>query len=458
MSEIKQIPLSEVQKHNTQSDLWIIIHHNVYDITTYIEDHPGGIESLVEVGGQNSTVAFEDVGHSEEARETMEKFLIGRLEGAVDEEDEDAGLPTPKPDLKAKSKDQDFKSKALIITAGRAGLKVLSLGSALYLGYEVYSRSPKIGWLQVQDGGFWKGVLISSIVTLSVATRVGLYLQNALAISHKSPYSYPSHFKPSIQIAKPITKVKGYLQPETYQKLPLIKKEKLSSNTYRLTFKLPREDTILGLPIGQHISIRAVIDGKSVSRSYTPVSNNSDPGELRLVIKMYPDGLLTGKYLEHLKVGDEIEVRGPKGAMRYRKGMVKKIGMVAGGTGITPMYQLIRAICEDPTDTTSITLLYGSNTEEDILLREELDEFEKKHPEKFRVHHVLSKPSPGWTGGVGYITKETVKEKFPEPSNDSKALLCGPPGMINAMKTNLVELGWQKPRAVSKLPDQVFSF
>ncbi|KAA8577085.1 hypothetical protein MFRU_023g00290 [Monilinia fructicola] len=458
MSEIKQYSLSEVQKHNKKSDLWIIVHHNVYDVTNYVEDHPGGIDSLVEVGGQNSTVAFEDVGHSADARETMESYLIGRLEGAPEEDDEDTGLPIPKPDLTAKSKDQDFNSEAPIITVGRAGLKLLSVGSALYLGYEVYSRSPKIGWLQVQDGGFWKGVLISSIATLSVATGIGLYLEKALAIPHKTPYSYPSHFKPTIRIAKPITKVKGYLQPENYQKLPLIKKEKLSSNTHRLTFKLPKDDTILGLPIGQHISIRAEIDGKTVSRSYTPISNNSDPGVLRLVIKMYPDGLLTGKYLEHLQVGDEIEVRGPKGAMRYRKGMVKEMGMVAGGTGITPMYQLIRAICEDPTDHTSVTLLYGNNTEEDILLREELDNFEKKYPENFRVHHVLSKPPPGWTAGVGYVTKDMVKEKFPGPSNDSKVLLCGPPGMVNAMKTTLVELGWQKPRAVSKLPDQVFSF
>lgn len=103
---------------------------------------------------------------------------------------------------------------------------------------------------------------------------------------------------------------------------------------------MPTESTILGLPIGQHISIRTEIEGKPVSRSYTPVSNNSDPGELRLVIKIYSDGELTGKDLKNLQVGDQVEIRGPKGAMRYRKGMVKEIGMVAGGTGIIPMYQV----------------------------------------------------------------------------------------------------------------------
>jgi len=80
-------------------------------------------------------------------------------------------------------------------------------------------------------------------------------------------------------------------------------------------FKLPKEDSILGLPIGQHLSIRGNANAKTVSRSHNPVSNNSDAGELRLVIKVYPDGQLAGGYLEDLNVGDDVEFRGPKGAM-----------------------------------------------------------------------------------------------------------------------------------------------
>ncbi|MDE9440018.1 hypothetical protein EWS82_13140, partial [Staphylococcus xylosus] len=110
--------------------------------------------------------------------------------------------------------------------------------------------------------------------------------------------------------------------------------------------------------------IKAAIDGADVSRSYTPVSNNTDLGRLELVIKCYPDGLLTGKYLANLKVGDKVLFRGPKGAMRYKRGLCKKIGMIAGGTGITPMYQLIRAICEDDKDTTEVSLILANRTED----------------------------------------------------------------------------------------------
>ncbi|KAH8654945.1 cytochrome b5 reductase-like protein [Tricladium varicosporioides] len=458
MGEAKQVPLSEVQKHQSKEDLWIIIHHNVYNVTKYLEDHPGGADSLLEVAGQNATVAFEDVGHSEDARETMAQFLVGRVEGMSEDDDEDQQLSMPKPSLNLKPEDTDFHTKTTIITFGRTILKLALAGSAVFLGYEAYARTPRIGWLHHDNGGFWKGVVLSSIATLSVASGAGLYFEKKMSKSFKTPYSYPAHIKQSIHIAKPITKAKGYLKPNEYQKLPLVQKDKLSSDTFKFVFKLPTESTILGLPIGQHISIRTEINGKPISRSYTPVSNNSDPGELRLIIKCYPNGELTGKYLQHLNVGDEVEIRGPKGAMRYRKGMVREIGMVAGGTGITPMYQLIRAICEDPTDKTHVSLLYGNKSEPDILLRDQLDEFARKYPENFEVHYVLSDPSERWLHSKGYITKSMVKERFPEPGENTKALLCGPPGMVEALKKSLVELGWDKPRAVSKLPDQVFCF
>lgn len=296
------------------------------------------------MAGEDSTVAFEDVGHSADARETMASFLIGRLEGAVEEDDEEPALPMPKPDFGKKGEDSDFSSESTVVAVGRSALKVALAGSAIFLGYEVSARVPRIGWLHPQHGGFWKGVLISSIATISLAGAGVLYIEKALGANNKTPYSYPAHFKPKVHIAKPVTKVKGFLKAEEYQKLPVIQKDKLSSNTYRFVFKLPTEKTILGLPIGQHISIRTELDGKPISRSYTPVSNNSDSGELRLVIKIYDDGELTGKYLRNVEVGDEVEVRGPKGAMRYRKGMVKEIGMIAGGTGITPMYQVWNAV------------------------------------------------------------------------------------------------------------------
>ncbi|KAL3424852.1 oxidoreductase NAD-binding domain-containing protein [Phlyctema vagabunda] len=478
MAELKEISMSEIAKHNTKNDLWLTIHGKVYDVSDYLEDHPGGIEALVEVAGQDSTVAFEDIGHSEDAREQLAEFIIGRLDGHEDDEHKQPSTqklpkPTPQvPNFHANQSGGDKKSVALRASILTGKLSITAL--VAFAGYQVCSRGSQnfiptgkalqrlqlgniSSWLNVQNGGFAKGVVVSSVGSLSVLGYLVNWIQKQMP-TNKHPYAFPPHFKPKVNPIKPVTRQVGFLKPQQYQKLPLIEKKQLSSNSTLLVFKLPSESMVLGLPIGQHVSIRAEINGKTVSRSYTPVSNNSDPGVLRLVIKMYPGGALTGGYLQDLKVGDEVEFRGPKGAMRYRRGIAKQICMVAGGTGITPMYQLIRAICEDPRDNTEIKLLYGNNDESDILLREELDGFAQKYPHNFQYQSVLASPSSSWNGLKGFISKDLCQSTFPQPSADVKVLLCGPPGLINAMKTSLPQLGFEKPSAVSKLTDQVFSF
>src|ERR1700712_251548 len=85
--------------------------------------------------------------------------------------------------------------------------------------------------------------------------------------------------------------------------------------SYRFT--LPRPIDILGLPIGQHISLAAPIDGKEVLRSYTPISSDDTPGYFDLLIKSYPTGNIS-KHVATLKVGQTMKVRGPKGAMVYK--------------------------------------------------------------------------------------------------------------------------------------------
>ncbi|KAJ5880402.1 uncharacterized protein N7473_011455 [Penicillium subrubescens] len=71
--------LEEVQEHNKTDDVWIVLHNKVYDITRYLEDHPGGSAILFEVAGTDATEAFEETGHSDEARKELEKYHIGDL-------------------------------------------------------------------------------------------------------------------------------------------------------------------------------------------------------------------------------------------------------------------------------------------------------------------------------------------------------------------------------------------
>ncbi|KAJ5102696.1 hypothetical protein N7532_003225 [Penicillium argentinense] len=71
--------LQEVQKHNKPDDVWIVRHNKVYDVTKYMDDHPGGSSILIEVAGTDATEAFEETGHSEEARDELVKYHIEDL-------------------------------------------------------------------------------------------------------------------------------------------------------------------------------------------------------------------------------------------------------------------------------------------------------------------------------------------------------------------------------------------
>lgn len=82
MSETKAkriITLEELKQHKDGKSLWMAIHDKVYDVTKFLEEHPGGEEVLLEQGGSFATEAFEDVGHSTDARELMEQYEIGEL-------------------------------------------------------------------------------------------------------------------------------------------------------------------------------------------------------------------------------------------------------------------------------------------------------------------------------------------------------------------------------------------
>ncbi|KAI1826998.1 cytochrome b5 [Xylaria intraflava] len=75
----REFTFQDVAEHNTKKDLFLVIHDKVYDTSKFVDEHPGGEEVLLDVGGQDATEAFEDVGHSDEARETLEKFLVGSV-------------------------------------------------------------------------------------------------------------------------------------------------------------------------------------------------------------------------------------------------------------------------------------------------------------------------------------------------------------------------------------------
>ena len=236
--------------------------------------------------------------------------------------------------------------------------------------------------------------------------------------------------------------------------LKLIEKEQVTSNTVRFRFELPSPEHIIGLPVGQHVTV--TIDG--VSRPYTPITSDADKGFMDLLVKVYDKGELTQK-LNSVTVGSTVAFEGPSGLVTYSargefstlnpatgvvsKKACKNIAMIAGGTGITPMLQVIRQIFSDVGDTTRVSLLFANVSSADIILKKELDELAAAH-KNLSVHYTIDKQEPNWTGDVGYVSIDMIekckllydntgffKKLFSSSdANDTAVLICGPPVML----------------------------
>ena len=233
-----------------------------------------------------------------------------------------------------------------------------------------------------------------------------------------------------------------FLHPSQWKPLQLVDKKHLTHNTRRFRFVLPHEDQQLGLPVGQHITLKATLpDGTTVMRPYTPTSEGYQRGYVDFVIKIYPQGRMT-QAMDALEIGDSLHFKGPKGSFNYLPRSKKAYGMLAGGTGITPMYQLMQAILKDPNDPTSVSLIFANVSEDDILLRDEIEAMVKRNPDRLHVHYVLNEAGPQWEGGRGFITQEMIKEYLPAPGDDVMVLRCGPAPMMKAMEGHLSGLGY----------------
>uniref|UniRef100_A0A7N0ZUG1 NADH-cytochrome b5 reductase n=1 Tax=Kalanchoe fedtschenkoi TaxID=63787 RepID=A0A7N0ZUG1_KALFE len=237
-------------------------------------------------------------------------------------------------------------------------------------------------------------------------------------------------------------KPKGVLDAENFKPFKLVEKQQLSHNVAKFKFELPTPTSVLGLPIGQHISCKGKdAQGEDVIKPYTPTTLDSDVGYFELVIKMYPQGRMSHHFRE-MRVGDYLDVKGPKGRFKYQPGQVRAFGMIAGGSGITPMFQVARAILENPKDKTMVHLIYANVTYDDILLKEELDGLTSKYPGRFKIYYVLNQPPEIWNGGVGFVSKEMIEAHLPAPASDIQILRCGPPPMNKAMAAHLDSLGY----------------
>jgi cytochrome-b5 reductase len=322
-----------------------------------------------------------------------------------------------------------------------------------------------------------KRIFLSSYSATTTLLLSALYSTSHSRMS-KAMYEPPSlSGKPFKSLVPP-----GQCQfTDDWTSVPLLERINVSksSNSYVLRFG-PLPDKSLPLNLSTCACILAKTDKKnnddddgkvtSVIRPYTPVSTNNLNGYFDLLIKDYgpsnaeSGGGLSNHLCSTMNVGDTIDFKHIKFNIKiqYPEFSSKKIIMLVGGTGITPMIQALHAILGDnENNDNEVVMLYGSRTEDDILGRTLVDSWAKQYPKKFKsIVHVLSdeKEKSDTESEVknnniryGYINQKLIEESASlinasptttctdadsnNEANDDDVIIfvCGPPPMYNAL-------------------------
>ena len=171
---------------------------------------------------------------------------------------------------------------------------------------------------------------------------------------------------------------------------------------------------------------------------------------MTFLIKKYPSGKGSGK-MHSLVPGDTMSFR-TLHEFDYKPNAYPSMTLIAGGSGITPIFQLCNAILSNPADQTKLSLVYANNSPEDILLRHEFDQLEQQYRGRFRALYTVS-TRKGPSGlededpslQVGYVTKALLQSAMASGvpgTGNGKVLVSGPPAMTEAVAGAKGGFGW----------------
>lgn len=179
----------------------------MYDVTEYVRDHPGGPEALNEVAGTDATSAYEDVGHSEDAREIMHSFLVGVIDGALDSE------PAKAPKVQIVHRGDTQKPAKSSLLTPQVEVAGFAISFAVLVWFiRTTHLLPAPSTLHLSQGGFPLGFMCASGVSAAVAI-VG-YRQWSKAMSFGGNYTrFPAHMHATNAVARP-NHPAGVLRPQ----------------------------------------------------------------------------------------------------------------------------------------------------------------------------------------------------------------------------------------------------
>ncbi|NXJ79212.1 NB5R4 reductase, partial [Trogon melanurus] len=437
-----EVTEDELAKHNKKEDCWICIRGFVYNVTPYMEYHPGGEDELMKAAGADGTDLFDQVHRWVNYESMLKECLVGRM----------AVKPIAAP------KGEGFKSEIISIMLYCKKVCIFVLLCFLLYSYDwfqtdslitvvIYTKqkdmNAELVIVDCQDKQLRGEIIVDDY---SYLVQVGRY------------YNFCETFSFPVNIAEKVGKVEIILKKKDnihwkmlgqpleshntfikrtdrglfYRKCKLVSKTEVTHDTKLLCLMLPKS-THLHVPTGQHVYLKQVVAGTEVVKPYTPVlpflpldfkeTPHHDGAHIYLMIKIYSCGLFT-QALDHLQIGDYISVSNPEG--NFKKSQIQTsedLFLLAAGTGFTPMVKLLNFALTEVNCLRTVKLIFFNKTEDDILWRNQLEQLALKD-ERFEVQFVLSEPTKDWVGKQGKISSSLLSEFVKRSRKDFKVLIC----------------------------------
>ncbi|CAF0815917.1 unnamed protein product [Adineta ricciae] len=416
----------ELAKHNKKTDCWTAISGNVYNITPYLDYHPGGVDEIMKGAGVDATTLFQEIHSWVNFGSMLEKCLVGRLvtkhgptEGALAKK---KSLPLR---LRFDFRQPDSKSLTLFIYTTCLTLTV----EKIFVNIENGKNLTALIFID----GFVHTVSIEllELVTNDFNVRISSNKQGQIEIDLKKQtdqmWKSVGKFAPNHLSVCPMQDFEPI-----YFNATLIKRTPVTHDSDWYTFSLPSNVFMLP-PIGYHIRLQRTNDGVIITKPYTVVNKldeenkSSSEHTIELLIKHYIDRTMT-PMLQQLSIGDTIEMSSAEGTFdTARIDMCRTLVLIAAGTGLTPMIRILNYATKqiDSEQNRDIFLLFFNKTQKDILCGAELQAMSEKY--KFTFYNILSRSESDWTGETGYIRGELLHRLLPKPpskTNVTNTLVC----------------------------------
>ncbi|XP_061479234.1 cytochrome b5 reductase 4 isoform X2 [Rhineura floridana] len=438
-----EVTEEELSKHNKKDDCWICIRGLVYNITPYMEYHPGGEDELMKAAGADGTDLFDQVHRWVNYESMLKECMVGRMAlkpfAALKET-----CPTVSEEnrilngLSSKNKVLDNCSKEVVPsydwfqTDGSVTVVIYAkqkdMDSELVIADLQQGRLR--GELIVKDYSYLLHLELSYAVhedmIVQVSEKVG---KVEFVLKKKETLSWK-------KLGQPLESHNSFVKRTErglfYRKCRLLSKTNVSHDTRLFCLMLP-PGTHLQIPVGHHLYLKQTITGTEIVKPYTPVSSflvstfkttsHDDKMHIFFMIKIYPSGLFT-PVLDTLQIGQHIFVSNPEGNfMKSQTEDVEDLFLLAGGTGFTPMIKLLKYALTSSNSLRAVKFMFFNKTEDDILWRNQLEQL-ARNDSRFDIQFVLSEPKKGWTGKQGKISFSFLSQFVKRSKYDSKILIC----------------------------------